>query len=93
MGLQAVNGGWINVDMIEKTSDKPLLLTERRSKYKHKVSYNSEHRMESEMTRWCEQMFGPGGRRHSWRFGWINKTTTFYFKNSEDCTLFVLRWS
>ena len=72
-----------------------IILAERKSKYKHKVVLSSEwggpdHR---EIQAWCEQTFGPGGRRERWRFGWTDKNDTYYFKSGEDASMFVLRWS
>lgn len=71
-----------------------MVVTERKSKYKHKVTFeprwaNSEHRPIME---WCEKMFGPGGRKYRWRFGWTNVNSTYYFKNSKDASMFLLRW-
>jgi len=42
---------------------------------------------------WCEQSFGPGGRKQRWRFGWTGSDNTFYFRNEKDALLFVLRWT
>ena len=72
-----------------------MIITERKSKYKHKVIFeprwaNSEHRPIQE---WCEKTFGPGGRKNRWRFGWTDVNSTYYFKNSKDATIFLLRWS
>lgn len=91
MTLKAVKGGWINTDF-----EMPKMITqERKSKYKHKItispSWNSsEHQ---EMKDWCEQMFGPSGRRNRWRFGWTDKNDTYYFKSGKDAMMFTLRWS
>ena len=74
-----------------------MITQERRSKYKHKITITpslagSEHH---EMKEWCEQTFGPGGRSKKlrWRFGWTDKTDTYYFKSSKDAMMFTLRWS
>ena len=40
-----------------------------------------------EMRSWCEQQFGRSGSR------WFETKNKFYFKNEEDTTMFVLRWS
>lgn len=71
-----------------------MIVQERKSKYKHKItmptgSGNREH----EMREWCEQSYGPGGRKQRWRFGWIHKDSTFYFKSGKDAMMFTLRWS
>lgn len=93
MTLKAVKGGWINTDI-----EVPTMITqERKSKYKHKVIFSpgwskNEH---SEVMSWCEQNFGPGGRSRKlrWRFGWTDKSDTYYFKSSKDAMMFTLRWS
>jgi hypothetical protein len=71
-----------------------MIVTERRSKYKHKITVpKSTIRQEDEMREWCEQAYGPGGRKERWRFGWIQEDSTFYFRNSKDAMMFTLRWS
>lgn len=72
-----------------------MITQERKSKYKHKITMTpgwagSEHR---EIKEWCEKMYGPGGRRNRWRFGWTDKNDTYYFKSSKDAMMFTLRWS
>jgi hypothetical protein len=72
-----------------------MLVQERKSKYKHKITMTpstagSEHRNIKE---WCEKTYGPGGRRNRWRFGWTDKSDTYYFKSGKDAMLFSLRWS
>jgi hypothetical protein len=72
-----------------------MLVQERKSKYKHKITMTpslatSEHQ---EMRDWCEKTYGPGGRRNRWRFGWTDKSDTYYFKSGKDAMLFTLRWS
>ena len=72
-----------------------MITQERKSKYKHKVIVEhswaiGEH---TKMKEWCEQTFGPGGRKCRWRFGWTDKNDTYYFKSPKDAMLFVLRWS
>jgi len=70
-----------------------MITQERKSKYKHKITFTGTDKREQEMSLWCEEMFGPGGRKWRWRFGWIGKNTTFYFKSGKDAMLFTLRWS
>jgi len=71
-----------------------MITTERKSKYKHKITIpDLKISQEEEMINWCEQTFGPGGRKWRWRFGWIKQDSTFYFKNPKDAMMFVLRWS
>lgn len=74
-----------------------MITQERKSKYKHKVMITpaiagSEH---NDIKEWCEKTFGPGGRNKHlrWRFGWTDKTDTYYFKSSKDAMLFTLKWS
>lgn len=40
-----------------------------------------------EMREWCVQHFGKSGQR------WFEQFNKFYFKNEEDMTMFILRWS
>ena len=71
-----------------------MITTERKSKYKHKITVpESSIRREGEMREWCEQSYGPGGRKMRWRFGWIQNDSTFYFRSGKDAMMFVLRWS
>lgn len=95
MTLKAVPGGWINTDFVKRNDS--MITQERKSKYKHKITITpswagSEHR---EIQAWCEQNFGQGGRSKKlrWRFGWTDKTDTYYFKSSKDAMMFTLRWS
>ena len=93
MTMQAVKGGWVNTDF--KHTDRTMITQERKSKYKHKITMSpgwasSEHQA---MRDWCEQSYGPGGRKNRWRFGWTDKNDTYYFKSSKDAMMFVLRWS
>lgn len=71
-----------------------MITQERKSKYKHKITFpgntNVHH---SEIREWCEHMFGPGGRKYRWRSGWTDKVDTYYFKSSKDAMMFTLRWS
>jgi hypothetical protein len=74
-----------------------MITQERKSKYKHKVIFESGHTVASfkEIRDWCEKTYGPGGRSKKlrWRVGWTDKSDTFYFRNSKDAMLFSLRWS
>jgi len=74
-----------------------MITQERKSKYKHKVIFESGHTVTSfkEIRDWCEKTYGPGGRSKKlrWRVGWTDKSDTFYFRNSKDAMLFSLRWS
>lgn len=73
-----------------------MIIQERKSKYKHKISFTSEVKVrQSEVREWCEKTFGPGGRsrKFRWRMGWTDKTDTYYFKSGKDAMLFSLRWS
>ena len=91
MTLKAVKGGWINTDFEVKSQ---MITTERKSKYKHKITVpKASINREEEMREWCEQSYGPGGRKQRWRFGWIQNDSTFYFKSDKDAMMFVLRWS
>lgn len=40
-----------------------------------------------EIKDWCMNQFGKTGHK------WFEKDNTYYFKNEEDMTMFVLRWS
>jgi len=70
-----------------------MITTERKSKYKHKITVPSGSKNEHDMRKWCENSYGPSGRRNRWRFGWTDKDSTFYFRNGKDAMMFVLRWS
>ena len=92
MTLTAVNGGWINTEY-EATfhTDTHMITQERKSKYKHKITVKGNHAYD--MREWCEQSYGPGGRKQRWRFGWVQTDSTFYFRSGKDAMMFVLRWS
>lgn len=75
-----------------------MITQERKSRYKHKVMLDQQAQRRhhhNEIMDWCTQSFGPGGRSRKlrWRFGWTDKTDTYYFKSSKDAMLFTLRWS
>jgi hypothetical protein len=73
-----------------------MITQERKSKYKHKVMFSGQMvARHKEIQDWCMQSFGPGGRskKFRWRFGWTDKTDTYYFKSSKDAMMFTLRWS
>jgi hypothetical protein len=73
-----------------------MITQERKSKYKHKVTISGNSRTSfNEIKEWCEHSFGPGGRSKKlrWRFGWTDKSDTYYFKSSKDAMMFTLRWS
>ena len=95
MTLTAVKGGWINTDFEHKERPR-MIVQERKSKYKHKVTmpanWDNGH---DEMVDWCTQSFGQGGRhnKYRWRFGWTGNDNTFYFKSGRDAMMFTLRWS
>ena len=72
-----------------------MITTTRKSKFKTKVEFSprwadQEH---VEIRQWCEDRFGPGGRKNRWRVGWTDKKDTYYLKNETDASMFVLRWS
>lgn len=48
---------------------------------------NSKSSADKEKYDWCVQMFGKSGHR------WFEKDKKFYFKNEEDMTMFILKWS
>ena len=77
-----------------------MITQQRKSKYKHKITMPRElpddwstPKVNTEIYEWCESTFGPGGRKHRWRFGWTHKDSTFYFRSAKDAMLFTLRWS
>lgn len=71
-----------------------MIVAERKSKYKTKITVPfTTGRRETEIISWCEESFGPGGRKYRWRFGWINEDSTFYFKDAKDASVFMLRWA
>jgi hypothetical protein len=87
---------WIEVEM-DLPKEKIVMVTERKSKYKHKVTVPTDMNgdLEATMRTWCKDTFGEGGRNKHlrWRYGWTNKHSTFYFKNDGDVSLFLLRWA
>ena len=107
MTLQAVKGGWVNTDFEQEYRAtfhprRTMITQERKSKYKHKITMPrpadpnwqwSTPKVDEEMRAWCEQSYGPGGRKHRWRFGWTNEDSTFYFRSGKDAMMFTLRWS
>lgn len=104
MTLKKVNGGWVNTDFQANMEEEgPCMITqERKSKYKHKITMTrqpdanyqwSSPKVNAEMLEWCEQSYGPGGRKHRWRFGWTDKNSTFYFRSPKDAMMFTLRWA
>jgi hypothetical protein len=73
-----------------------MLVQERESKYKHKVTFTGNTGLSHhEIKEWCEKTYGPGGRSKylRWRFGWTDEKDTYYFKSGKDAMLFTLRWS
>lgn len=76
-----------------------MITQERKSKYKHKITFSprvaESDNMHRKMREWCEQNFGPGGRsrKFRWRVGWTDVDNVFYFKSSKDAMMFTLRWS
>jgi hypothetical protein len=87
---------WIEVEM-DFTEEQRVMVTERKSKYKHKVTVPTDFTgdLEATMRAWCKDTFGEGGRNKNlrWRSGWTDKHTTFYFKHDGDVSLFLLRWA
>lgn len=97
MTIKAVPGGWINTDFENMEEERSTMITqERKSKYKHKVLFTGQSiNRHDEIIAWCNRSFGPGGRSRKlrWRFGWTDKTDTYYFKSSKDAMMFTLRWA
>ena len=96
MTLKAVAGGWINTDFDNMEAQHDMITQERKSKYKHKVMFTGQSiNRHDEIVAWCNNSFGPGGRSRKlrWRFGWTDKTDTYYFKSSKDAMMFTLRWA
>jgi hypothetical protein len=69
--------------------------TTRRSKYKVKVAIpNSSISGTHPHREWCKETFGLSTAKQGvWKYGWIQKDPTFFFKHPKDATMFVLRWS
>lgn len=95
--LKKVKGGWVNINHEDLYYQETKMITqERKSKYKHKVMFTGQSiKRHDEIMEWCNQSFGPGGRSKKlrWRFGWTDKTDTYYFKSSKDAMMFTLRWA
>ncbi len=96
MAIKPVHGGWINSVMFDEiTKTQGLMITERKSKYKHKITFTPRRADHREVYKWCEQQFGPGGRSKKlrWRMGWTDTENNYYFKHGQDATMFALRWA
>jgi hypothetical protein len=82
---------WIEI----KDDEDRVIHTERRSKYKHKITvkrtYDTKYDA-AEIYNWCTDNFGEGGRQRSWRRAWVGHDLTFFFKDEANVTLFLLRW-
>jgi hypothetical protein len=67
-----------------------------RSKFKVTIEWPEFDR---EMLSWAETIFGTGGGRGTWRYGWghwiksQDSTHRFFFRREEDATMFMLRWA
>jgi hypothetical protein len=72
-----------------------MITQERKSKFKHKVTFTTETPKRDEVHNWLYDTFGEGGRSKKlrWRYGWTAKEENYYFKSSRDAMMFVLRWS
>jgi hypothetical protein len=72
-----------------------MITTERKSKYKIKVTFTEERPNRTDVHNWLYDTFGEGGRskKLSWRYGWTSTGENYYFKNEADAAFFVLRWS
>lgn len=70
-----------------------------------KFTYSSGDLTQKEVDRWCEEMFGPpaitnirqdedGNSLWDVDYGarWERFSTTWFFRNAEDATMFKLRW-
>jgi hypothetical protein len=68
-----------------------MIVTERKSKYKTKITLDSKNT--ANIRNWCEEQFGPSGRRNRWRFGWTQDQDTFYFRCPADALLFTIKWA
>jgi hypothetical protein len=62
-----------------------------------KQIFSMDRGLESELFFWCVEQFGPfepavlpEDRR--WSIS-LDKYSTYYFRNPQDCTAFLLRWS
>lgn len=69
-----------------------MIVTERKSKYKTKITLDAK-RDTSVIIDWCNEQFGPSGRKNRWRFGWIEDKDTFYFRSPADALLFTIKWA
>lgn len=48
---------------------------------------NKYYDINLEPEKWAQEKFGKSGHR------WFYKSNKFYFKNEQDMTMFILRWS
>jgi hypothetical protein len=76
-----------------------MIVQERKSKYKHKIIFPrkdadwTQPKVDEEMRKWCENLYGPSGRKNRWRFGWTQYDATFYFRSPKDAMMFTMRWA
>jgi hypothetical protein len=73
-------------------------------KFKYAIELHGQHAVKTfhEMRVWCWETFGPSTERDSalkmresvWTWSWIveDTTTRIYFKDSEELTMFKLKW-
>jgi hypothetical protein len=66
---------------------------------------NTRYHLNGKMENWCSKQFGPGNwisertvkdwteMQVSWTIHSMFGNTTFSFKEPEDLTMFILRWS
>jgi hypothetical protein len=72
-----------------------MITQERKSKFKHKITFTTENHRRDEIHAWLYDTFGEGGRSRKlrWRYGWTQKDQCYYFKSSKDAMMFTLRWA
>ena len=59
-----------------------------------RVTPDLQYKHINDMTGWCTDMLGPGGRNRTlkWRRNWIGGDVRFYFRSKEDAIMFMIRW-
>jgi hypothetical protein len=58
-------------------------------------SLNNTNATWRDMLEWCVEVFGPSAEMGVWEPGarWYANNAKFWFRNAEDRTAFLLRWS
>jgi hypothetical protein len=74
-----------------------MITQHRKGRDKYVVSFSPAwaEQEQVEIRDWCQELFGPSGRTHKyrWRYGWSQTTNNYYFKHEQDLMLFIMKWA